>query len=262
MNKRLLPRHVQGSVLVDTAGKFETLAALLDQKPKSLKLETLFSTRSSGWTNPAAFHTACDQKGPTLVLIQCADGVSYGGYTSISWTSNNQWQADAKAFLFRISNFINSRTQQVSEKFARNGNGQDVYGGSACGPAFGTGNDLLTFSASGQILTCVAKSFSTPGPLIPGTVSRNATNCHMEVLLVSTVTSGLAEELEAPWLTGCPWSVEVYFMWSTSVVLLDAVIDMQQDMHLCEVHICISICTDLLTILICCTYQAVYCTVI
>ena len=218
MNKRLLPRHVQGSVLVDTAGKFETLAALLDQTPKSLKLETLFSTRSSGWTNPAAFHTACDQKGPTLVLIQCADGFSCGGYTSINWTSNSQYQADSQAFLFRIANFANSSTQHASEKFARNGNGHEVYGGSTFGPTFGSGHDLLTFTNGSQILTCAAKSFSTPGPLIPITVSRSAPDCHMEVLLVSTVTSGLAEELEAPWLTGCSWSVEVQLMCSSDLV--------------------------------------------
>ena len=217
MNERLLSRGVQGSVLVDTVGKFKTLAALLDQTPKSLKLEMLFSTRSSGWTNPAAFHTACDQKGSTLVLIQCADGVSYGGYTSISWTSNDLWQTDTKAFLFRIANFANSSTQQASEKFARNCYGQDVYGGSMCGPLFGAGNDLMTFSNNGQILTCAAKSFSTPGPLIPSTVSRHATNCHMEVLLVSTVTSGLAEELEAPWLTDCSWSVEVHLICSSDL---------------------------------------------
>ena len=232
MNKRLLSRHVQGSVLVDTAGKFETLAALLDQKPKSMKLEVLFSTRSSGWNNPAAFHTACDHKGPTLVLIQSADGASYGGYTSISWTSNNQYQTDTKAFLFRIANFANSSTQQASEKFARNGNANDVYGASNYGPTFGGGHDLLTFRNNGQILTCSPSSYSAHlGPLIPTHVSRTATSCHMEVLLVSTVTSDLAEELKAPWLTGCSWSVEVNSsapaMRSTAVLSHEAVLTVQ-----------------------------------
>ena len=222
VHKYLVSGQVQESTLIDTTCKFESLAALLDEDPRSLKLETLFSTRSSGWTDPAAFHTACDDKGPTLTLIQCSDGVSYGGYTSISWTSNGGGQADAEAFLFRIANFATSNTQQAAEKFPSNETENDVYGSPTRGPIFGAGHDLMTFSGGGQMLTCTAESYSTPGPLIPSTVSRAATSCHMEVLLVSTGVSDLAEELKAPWLTDCSWSMEVLLhdsvMWSTLVI--------------------------------------------
>ncbi len=61
MTKQLLRRHVQGSTLIDDYGKFETVAALLEQQPRSLKLDTLFSTRNSGWTNTTAFHAARSQ---------------------------------------------------------------------------------------------------------------------------------------------------------------------------------------------------------
>ena len=126
MNKHQLHRQVLGSALVDNPGKFRTLAGLLQEQPKELKLDTLFSTRSSGWTDAAAFHAACDNKGPTLVLIQCSDGTSYGGYNSVSWNSSNRYQQDGKAFLFRIPGFGNSQTQQTPERFARTGKGNDV----------------------------------------------------------------------------------------------------------------------------------------
>ena len=208
MTKQLLRRHVQGSILVDNYGKFETVAALLEQQPRSLKLDTLFSTRNSGWTNTVDFHTACDLKGPTLVLIQCQNGVSYGGYTSISWSSNGQYQTDTKAFLFQIPNFARSKTKQGSQKFARTGRGNDIYTCSANGPVFGDGHDLVTFG-NGSILTCNQSAYSTSGPLIPPSVPRDQHSCNMEVLLVSTWASGSAEELETPWQTGCSWTMQV-----------------------------------------------------
>lgn len=207
-------RQVQGSTLVDTYGKVETLADLLDVRAKSLKLETLFSTRSSGWHNPAAFHTACDHKGPTLTIIQVADGGCYGGCTSVSWNSNEQYQSDAEAFLFQIANFEDCRAKQAHHKFVTTGSGNEVYCSPQYGPIFGAGNDLLTFSSSAQTstrLTCRKSSFSTSGPLIPATTLRDASRCQMEVLLVSTLDKAAtcAQELEAPWLTGCAWSQEV-----------------------------------------------------
>jgi hypothetical protein len=216
MSKHLLHRRVQGSRLVNNYGKFETLAALLEQHPRSLKLEALFSTHDSGWTGAAAFHTACDHKGPTLVLIECQDGASYGGYTSISWTSNNGSQTDTEAFLFRIANFTSCHKKQASQKFARTGAGDDIFSSLGYGPTFGGGEDLLTFTTSaGLSLSCNAYSYSTSGPLIPDTVPRY--NCHMEVLLVSTDASGSAEDLEAPWQTDCSWAVQVECRHSNAV---------------------------------------------
>lgn len=214
MSEHLLRRRVQGSTLVDNAGKFETLAALLGEVPESLKLESLYSTRTSSWTDAAAFHAACDHKGPTLVLIQCSDGAAYGGYTSVSWQSTNCYQADSNAFLFRVYNFANCRTKQVAEKFAERRNGHEVYKCASYGPTFGNGHDLMTFNNSGQILVCNGpSSYATPGPLIPVSVPKDPNSCHMEVLLVSEGTSSFAEqELEQAWMTGCTWSAQVMYL--------------------------------------------------
>ena len=210
MSKQLLRGQVLGSALVDNAGKFETLAALLGKSVKTLKLEALYSTRTSGWNNPAAFHAACDSKGPTLVLIQCSDGFGYGGYSSVSWNSTGSYQQDSAAFLFRLPNFASCRTKQPTETFARRTTAHDIYGHPSFGPTFGGGHDLMTFNASGQILVCNASSYATTGTLVPNTVSKDANSCHMEVL--SVCTSDFAyKELEQPWLSGCTWLAQVMF---------------------------------------------------
>ncbi len=193
---------------MNQADKLATLATLLEQSTQSLKLATLFNTRNSGWSNSAAFHAACDDKGPTLVLIQCSDGTGYGGYTSLSWRSTNHYQIDAKAFLFRIHNFA-STVKQTPEKLARTGAGNDIYTHGSHGPTFGGGHDLTTIHSNKLALGCNQSSFNTSGPLITSTVPKDANNYEMEVLSVGTATATFAEELEAPWLTGCAWSSEV-----------------------------------------------------
>lgn len=211
MSKQLLRGQVQGSALVDNDGKFETLAALLGKTVKTLKLEALYSTRTSGWNNPAAFHAACDSKGPTLVLIQCSDGFGYGGYNGVSWNSTGSYQEDSAAFLFRLPNFASCCTKQPTEKFAKRMNRNDIYGHPSFGPTFGGGHDLMTFNMSGQILVCSnASSYATTGPLVPNTVSKDPNSCHMEVLSVST-SDFAYKELEQPWLSGCTWLAQVMF---------------------------------------------------
>ena len=212
MSKQLLRGQVQGSALVDNAGKFETLAALLGKSVKTLKLEALYNTRTSGWNNPAAFHAACDSKGPTLVLIQCSDGFGYGGYSSVSWDSTGEYQQDSAAFLFRLPNFASCCTKQPTETFAPTAKRTrcDIYGHPSFGPTFGGGHDLITFNTSRQILVCTASSYATTGPLVPDTVSKDANSCHMEVLSVST-SDFAYKELEQPWLSGCTWLAQVMF---------------------------------------------------
>lgn len=35
------------------------------------------------------FHELCDGKGPTLAVVESANGKAFGGYTSISWSSHD-----------------------------------------------------------------------------------------------------------------------------------------------------------------------------
>ena len=51
---------------------------------------------------PNAFHNLCDNKGPTIIFIKINNGKRIGGYTSVSWSSNNEFKQDENAFLFSL----------------------------------------------------------------------------------------------------------------------------------------------------------------
>ena len=51
---------------------------------------------------PNAFHNHCDKRGPTIIFIKIDNGKRIGGYTSVSWDSNNSFKPDENAFLFSL----------------------------------------------------------------------------------------------------------------------------------------------------------------
>jgi hypothetical protein len=50
--------------------------------------------------NHRTWHTLCDNKGPTLTLIQADNGWLFGGYTQVSWDLSSGYGYDETAFLF------------------------------------------------------------------------------------------------------------------------------------------------------------------
>ena len=94
----------------------------------------LFKASKDG-NSPNAFHTHCDFKGPTIIFIKINNGKRIGGYTSVSWTSSNEFQADENAFLFSLDK---------KEKYELNTN-QIKYAVAhyqKYGPTFGSGYGL------------------------------------------------------------------------------------------------------------------------
>ena len=51
---------------------------------------------------PNAFHNHCDNRGPTIIFFKINNGKRIGGYTSISWESNDEFKDDEDAFLFSL----------------------------------------------------------------------------------------------------------------------------------------------------------------
>ena len=121
MDLGTLHRKVAGSRLVKDVGTFKTLAGLLGVRCSSLELKMLFSTNVHGWSDVAAFHQNCDNVGPTLVLIRDCSGISYGGYTCVSWSSTSSYyQADRDPMRF-CSAFrqTHNRAQSALRNFRR-----------------------------------------------------------------------------------------------------------------------------------------------
>lgn len=205
-------QQVNGSKLVTNVETLDALAGLLGVRRNSLKLTTLFNAGDSGWANVSAFHSSCDHKGPTIVLIRSSDGNSYGGYTSVSWTTDGPYREDSKAFLFRMCPEAGqgSRQRIRTEKFQVSMPTRAQYSSASQGPTFGAGQDLLTFTTSGLALSMYPHSYPTEDFLINTLVPKTQANFQLEVLQVSIVPNG-AGELKGPRLEEVTWAFEVQY---------------------------------------------------
>ena len=85
------------------------------------------------------FHNKCDNKGPTLCLCKNDKGNIFGGYASISWTSNKGYKSANGSFLFTLTNIYGTAPTKFPI-FQNQDNA--VYHGGSYGPIFGAGHDL------------------------------------------------------------------------------------------------------------------------
>jgi hypothetical protein len=87
------------------------------------------------------FHSSCNNKGPTLTIVQCTKGYVFGGYARVPWTSSASHHSDTNAFLFTLTNPSNL----APTKFARTGSGNELYDGISYGPTFGGGHGSYNY---------------------------------------------------------------------------------------------------------------------
>ena len=66
---------------------------------KQIRFNLLFRISRDG-TTTINFHTKCDFKGKTLILIETKDGKRFGGYTSL------QWNMDGEKYMEKIFGFL------------------------------------------------------------------------------------------------------------------------------------------------------------
>ena len=85
------------------------------------------------------FHEKCDNQGETITLYKNEKGNIFGGYSSISWTSNPDSLNNAPgSFLFTLTNIYNLEPTQ----FQSNNDKQEVRHCPDYGPSFGGGTDI------------------------------------------------------------------------------------------------------------------------
>ena len=112
--------------------EFDLIHDWIDPK-KSIRLTLLYNGKTDGFSSDD-FHKKCDDKGPTLTLVESHLKKRFGGFTYIPWNRKSRWGQDGNAFLFSL-------THQLKFK-EKNGNPYSVYSDSHSGPAFGEGYDL------------------------------------------------------------------------------------------------------------------------
>ena len=101
---------------------------------KNIKFTLLFRKSRDG-SNCSDFHRNCDNKGPTLTLIETDKGYKFGGYTPLDWEnpSSGKDKNDELTFLFSLNQM---------KKFTKMNNDRSICVVSCYGPIFGNGTDL------------------------------------------------------------------------------------------------------------------------
>ena len=86
------------------------------------------------------FHSHCDNKPNTLIIVKSENGNIFGGFTSIQWKSSEtpSWEYDKKAFIFSLLNKENRPLIFEHSSSDKNSIGSH----SKYGPVFGLGNDI------------------------------------------------------------------------------------------------------------------------
>ena len=104
-------------------------------------MELLYrGTRDGSGAN--IFHNKCDNQGPIICLFKNDKGNIFGGYSSISWTSDNNYHSANGSFLFTLTNIHGTNPT----KFPNTQNLENaVCHHSGYGPWFGNGADLKIY---------------------------------------------------------------------------------------------------------------------
>tara|TARA_B110001454_G_C12710780_1_gene430649 strand:+ start:217 stop:963 length:747 start_codon:yes stop_codon:yes gene_type:complete len=149
----------------------EYLKNILYNKIGNFSTELLFRASEHNF-NSNTFHEKCDNKGPTLLIVQNEYDHIYGGYSNISWNKNKQTETDPTAFLWcvrpQMKIFELNRSQQVGE--------QAMWNYEGYGPLYGKGNDLWITNkcnenkssgyGSGQSFNCTGKDYGAKDKML------------------------------------------------------------------------------------------------
>lgn len=111
-----------------------------------IQFNTNFLISNRDGFNHSAFHQLCDNKGPTLTLIQSSAGHLFGGFTAASWEGLKTYKSDPSTFIFTLSNPHNIAPTLYPLKFEETHHA--IYCHSSHCPVFGY---VSTFSHSDNI---------------------------------------------------------------------------------------------------------------
>ena len=96
---------MKNSELATTQKENDFIKHVIPNIKPTTSIKLLYRGSRDGW-KPFDFHRLCDNQGPTVSLIKSTSGRLAGGFTSVSWTSQSQWQNDAKALVFSVDSEV------------------------------------------------------------------------------------------------------------------------------------------------------------
>jgi len=99
---------------------FENIAIWLNKPVRNWKL--LYKWTKDEKT-PQAWHSQCDNKGPTVTVIWANGGYIFGGYAQLPWTSQGGYKYSKESFLFSLTDGRGRKPYQCLQagtKYANN----------------------------------------------------------------------------------------------------------------------------------------------
>jgi len=112
----------------------EALKTSKTSKLKKVGFKLIYRGSRDGF-DAQAFHSYCDNQGPTVVVCKAeSSGFIFGGFTSQNWSRRNAFFQDKTAFLFSVTHKTKHPAFDSDHAIFCNGR---------TGPIFGKGNDLF-----------------------------------------------------------------------------------------------------------------------
>ena len=94
-----------------------------------MKFKLLYSAKRDG-DNVKAFHDKCDNKAPTITIVETQKGIIFGGYTEAQWNCREGPCQEQNSFCFSLTN---------NKKYLQNKGSKDsIFCHPKYGPWFGT----------------------------------------------------------------------------------------------------------------------------
>jgi len=96
----------------------------------------------------AKFHTKCDDKSNTLIIIKSTNDNVFGGYTEQTWNHTSNYKADQNSFIYSFINKPNKPIKiKCSDKYG-------IYCHNSCGPIFGCNDFHITDESNANTSSC------------------------------------------------------------------------------------------------------------
>jgi len=127
------------SVILREEGYYGEIQGFLAEDNICENLELLYRGSRDGF-GASTFHERCDNKGPTVTCVRCTGGFVFGGYADIPWSSNDDYLASSKSFLFALKSHSGIGSTKMRIKAGCENNA--VLHNECYGPSFGYGCDL------------------------------------------------------------------------------------------------------------------------
>jgi TLD len=78
------------------------VAGFVQEYFPSSTFNLIYDASTHGW-DASDFHNYCDDKGPTLTLLETVENFIFGGFSVQSWNQRYGYNPDSKAFIFSVN---------------------------------------------------------------------------------------------------------------------------------------------------------------